>query len=147
MKVFLDTNIILDLLLERDGYEASAHLFQLQDEGRLELCVSVLTMVNVAYVYKKFVGQDAMIPNLKYLSLLVKILPMDSDTIQHSLYLDGKDYEDILQYTCAIQNSCDALITRNEKDFKIREGLKEPSGQIPVYSPSAFTRTLSTNPA
>ena len=47
MKVFLDTNIILDLLLERDGYEDSAIIFQMQDEEQLKICVSLLTMVNV----------------------------------------------------------------------------------------------------
>ena len=53
MKLFLDTNILLDLLLEREGYERCARLFQLQEEGKCTLAVSILTMVNVAYVYRK----------------------------------------------------------------------------------------------
>ena len=94
MKVFLDTNILLDLLLEREGYEASAQIFQLRDEGKIALCVSILTMVNVAFVYKKSVGQHAVIPNLKYLSDLVEVLPMANDTLQQALYLNGKDFEE-----------------------------------------------------
>ena len=67
MRVFLDTNIILDLLLERDGFQDSATIFQMQEDGKIRLCVSFLTMVNVAYVYKKIVGESMAIVNLKYL--------------------------------------------------------------------------------
>ena len=77
MKVFLDTNILLDLLLEREGFEDSAELFRLQEDGRLKLYVSYLTMVNIAYVYRKTVGQNMAVANLKYLSALVEVLPMD----------------------------------------------------------------------
>lgn len=138
MKVFLDTNILLDLLLEREGYEASARVFQLRDEGKIRLCVSILTMVNVAYVYKKSVGQHAVIPNLKYLTELVDVLPMANDTLQQALYLNGKDFEDILQYICAIQNQCDLVITRNVKDYHIVLGLKNPPPSIPVMPPDEF---------
>ena len=142
MKVFLDTNIILDLLLEREGYEASAQLFQLQEEGKVELSVSILTMVNAAFVYKKSVGPQVIVPNLKYLSTLVEVLPMDNDTLQQSLYLNGKDFEDILQYMCAVQNHCDVVVTRNEKDFKIKEGLKALPPSVPVMSPDALVKMI-----
>lgn len=138
MKVFLDTNIILDILLEREGYEDSVELFRLQEDGRLSLAVSILTMANAAFVYRKTVGQNAVIPNLKYLSALTEVLPMDQDTLQQALYLRGDDFEDILQYCCAAQGACDAIVTRNGKDFIIRSGLKPLEAMIPVYSPSGF---------
>jgi predicted nucleic acid-binding protein len=142
MKAFLDTNILLDLLLERDGYEASAQILQLRDEGKIDLCVSILTMVNVAYVYKKTVGQNAVIPNMKCLSAIVDVLPMDNDTLEQALYVEGKDFEDTLQYLCAIQNHCDAIITRNEKDFRFSRDLKGLPEPIPVYSPASFLRPI-----
>lgn len=138
MKAFLDTNILLDLLLERNGYEAAAQILQLRDEGKIDLCVSILTMVNVAYVYKKTVGQNAVIPNMKCLSAIVDVLPMDNDTLDHALYVEGKDFEDTMQYLCAVQNHCDAIITRNEKDFRFSRGLRDLPEPIPVYSPDAF---------
>ena len=140
MKAFLDTNILLDLLLERDGYEASAQILQLRDEDKIDLCVSILTMVNVAYVYRKTVGQNAVIPNLKCLSAIVDVLPMDNDTLEQALYMEGKDFEDTLQYLCAVQNRCDAIITRNEKDFRFSRGLRGNPEQIPVYSPESFLK-------
>lgn len=140
MKAFLDTNILLDLLLERDSYEASARILQLRDEGKIDLFVSILTMVNVAYVYQKTVGLNAVIPNMKCLSAIVDVLPMDSDTLEQALYVEGKDFEDTMQYFCAVQNHCEAIITRNEKDFRFSRGLKDLPEPIPVYSPDAFLK-------
>ena len=102
MKVFLDTNILLDLLLEREGFEDSAELFRLQEDGRLKLYVSYLTMVNIAYVYRKTVGQNMAVANLKYLSALVEVLPMDGGQLQKALMMSGPDIEDIFQLTCAV---------------------------------------------
>lgn len=138
MKVFLDTNIILDLLLERDGYLPSAEIFRLQDEGKLQICVSALTMVNVAYVYKKTVGQQMAVANLKYLSALVKVLPLNEDQLQQALMLDGKDFEDTLQAVCAAQGECDCIITRNAKDFTIKKGLAKHLILPAVYEPAGF---------
>ena len=138
MKVFLDTNILLDLLLERDGYEDSAALFQMQEEGRLHMCVSLLTMFNVAYVYKKTVGQDIAIANLKYLSSLVDVLPMTGEQLQQAMMLVGRDFEDVLQAVCAAEGGCDYLVTRNGKDYKIGRGLADKLNLPAVVSPSFF---------
>ncbi len=140
MKVFLDTNIVLDLLLERDGYQTSALLFEGQDKGQWSLSVSILSMVNAAYVYRKGAGLTDVVPNMKYLSMLLEILPMGKTTLETSLYLHGKDFEDVLQYICAAEGGCDAIITRNEKDFHIESGMKELTRAIPVFSPASFLR-------
>ena len=122
MKIFLDTNIILDLLLERDGYEDSAVLFQMQDDGELKLFVSILTMVNVSYIYRKTVGEAMAAANLKYLSALVEVLPMDGEQLQRALMMGGRDFEDALQAVCAAEAGCDYIVTRNDRDFRLRAG-------------------------
>lgn len=144
MKVFLDTDILLDLLLGRDGYQDSAVIFQRQDEGRLQICVSILTMINVAYVYRKTVGQPMAVANVKYLSGLVEVLPMDSQQLQQALLLDGKDFEDTLQAVCAATAGCDYLITRNDRDYRIGRGLaaRLPHPLPRILSPAAFLATL-----
>ena len=139
MKVFLDTNIILDLLLEREGYGYSAALFQMQEEGRLTLCVSVLTMVNVAYVYRKTVGQDRAVANLKYLSSLVEVLPVNGAQLQQALLMEGPDFEDTLQAACAAEAGCDCLVTRNVKDFRIGRGLGKALRLPVITSPASFS--------
>ena len=138
MKAFLDTNILLDLLLERDGFEQSAEIMELASAGALHLCVSSLTMVNVAYVYQKTVGKDPVVPNLKVISSLMEVLPLGGDDIQRAIYLDGNDFEDTLQAVCASRAGCDCIITRNAKDFRIDKGLGEPLQMPVVHTPASF---------
>ena len=140
MKVFLDTNIILDLLLERDGWKQSAKILSLQEKGALTICVSVLTMVNVAYVYRKTVGEDITVVNLKYLSSFLEVLPMDAAMLDCAIMAGGRDFEDTLQAIVAATAQCDAIVTRNVKDFaKIKPlNLSIP----PIYDPSSFTIQL-----
>ena len=138
MKVFLDTNIILDLLLERDGYEDSAVLFQMQEDGELKLFVSILTMVNVSYIYKKTVGEAMAAANLKYLSAMVGMLPMDGDQLQLALMMDGRDFEDALQAVCAAEAGCDYIVTRNDRDFRLRAGAVKKYRIPEVTTPAGF---------
>lgn len=138
MKVFLDTNIILDLLLERDGYEDSLSIFQMQDEGKLKLAVSVLTMVNVAYVYKKTVGQNSAVANLEYLSSLVEVLPIDGDQLHLSIMSGGQDFEDTLQAVCAARFGCDVLVTRNVRDYKFSKQLANKLALPQICTPASF---------
>lgn len=138
MKVFLDTNILLDLLLEREGFEDSARILGLAESGKISLYVSALTMVNVAYVYQKTVGKQAVIPNLKVISSLMKVLPIDDEVIQTAIYLEGKDFEDVLQVICAARANCDVIITRNIKDFSIKKGLADPPPLPQIMTPGQF---------
>ena len=139
MKVFLDTNIVLDLLLERDGCAEAAMILQLQEEGKLSVCVSVLTMVNAAYVYRKTVGQRMAVVNLKYLSALMEVLPMDNAMLQQAIYAEGPDFEDLLQGFCAADAGCDFIITRNGKDYAPeRSLLSEHVAFPPVMTPMEF---------
>ena len=136
MKIFLDTNIILDLLLERDGWEQAAQILSLQEKGEATLCVSVLTMVNVAYVYRKTVGEDMAVVNLKYLSAFMRVLPMDAAMIEKAILAGGRDFEDTLQAIVAASARCDVIVTRNVKDF---EGIKAQDLTLPtVVNPSGL---------
>lgn len=113
----------MDLLLERDGYAETARILQMQEDGLLTICVSFLTMVNTAYVYKKTVGQRMAVVNLKYLSALMEVFPMDNAMLQQAIYSEGPDFEVILQGVCAAKAGCDFIITRNVKDFAPGRGL------------------------
>jgi len=137
MKVFLDTNIILDLLLERDGFEASADILQMREDGWISLFASILTMANIAFVYRKTVGPAFIAPNMKYISALIEVLPMGPDCLQKAIDLDGKDFEDAMQAACAAEGGCDCIITRNVKDYKFcRKG--NYVGVPKVFTPVEF---------
>lgn len=136
-RVFFDTNLLLDLLDERPGFETVAQILQLHSDERIHICVSVLSLANIAYVLRKRESAYT-IPTLKQIAVLLDVLPIDAEQFDRALMLDGPDFEDLLQASCAITNGCECIVTRNVKDFKIKPGLKESQALPPVYSPSEF---------
>ena len=141
MKVFLDTNIILDLLLQREGWELSARILSLHDKGRIRLCVSVLTMVNVAYVYRKTVGEALAVVNIKYISALMDVLPMDAAMMEEAILAGGRNFEDSFQAIAAASAGCDAIVTRNVRDFECLTPQEHP---IPtIFDPASLLARLS----
>ena len=140
-RVFFDTNIMLDLIQERPGYEACAQILQSQEDGEIEVCLSVLSMANIAYVLRKTVPPFLVIPTLKQISSVVHIVPMDNTQLQRSLLMDGPDFEDILQFSCAIANECSILLTHNPRDFHIRKGLAAALPMPKVLTPEEYIKT------
>lgn len=129
-KVFVDTNVILDFVLCREGQQYAMDLFQMAEEGKVELFVSFLTMANVAYVARKHRTKEELYEYLRELSSLFKILSMDESQFSEALATIVPDFEDLLQYVCARKNDCDCLVTNNVRDFSF--------AKIPVYMPAQF---------
>ena len=119
-KLFIDTNIVIDLLSHRDPYyDESAHLFSLADKKIIELNISSLTIANTGYTLLKQTSSQVAKEILRKLRLIVNILPLDDKIIGLALNDDSfSDFEDGLQYFTAIENNQDVIITRNLKDFK-----------------------------
>lgn len=130
VKVFVDTNFILDFVLCRDGEQQAMDLFQMAEEGKIEVFVSFLTMANVAYVARKHRTREELYEYLRELSSLFKILSMDETQFSEALTTIVPDFEDLLQYICARKNNCDCLITNNLRDFSFSE--------LPIYTPVQF---------
>jgi predicted nucleic acid-binding protein len=118
--LFLDTNIVIDLLAKREPfYRWAAQLFSLADKLKLQLCVSALTFANTNYILLKERKPEEAKLILRRLKLLVKVISLDDKIIGLSLNdSDFKDYEDALQYYSALENGNDMIITRNLKDFQ-----------------------------
>jgi predicted nucleic acid-binding protein len=117
--VFVDTDIILDLLTRREPfYPAAAQLFSLVERGEQKACVSALTFANLFYILRKELSAPKAIEVLKKLRQLVTVLPVDDKIVV--LALDGgfTDFEDALQYQTALSKGIACLITRNTKDYR-----------------------------
>ena len=138
-KVFFDTNLLLDLIDQRQGYEQVARILQKHSDGAVEVCISVLSLANIAYVLRKR-NSAFTIPTLKQISALLTVLPVGSTQFDLALMLDGPDFEDVLQAACAIENECECIVTRNVKDFKIKRGLSHLYSLPPVLSPDSFLK-------
>ena len=131
--VFVDTNIIIDLLAKREPfYKDAQDLFTLSDKKEIQLYISSLSFANAYYsIIKHHKDIDAK----KYLTkfkVLVKILSLDDKVIELALASDFDDFEDGLQYFTAMVNESDIIITRNKKDFKY--------SKIPVMTAGEYIR-------
>lgn len=118
-KVFVDTNIVLDLLAKRDDfYEAAQELFSMSDNEEIELYVSALTIANTHYLLTTRYKADDVRKIIIKFKILVKVLPTDDKIIDLALASDFKDFEDAMQYHTALENNLDIVVTRNKRDFK-----------------------------
>lgn len=131
--VFVDTNIIIDLLAKREPFYKDAQgLFTLSDKKEIQLYISSLSFANAYYsIVKHHKDIDAK----KYIAkfkVLVKILPLEDKAIELALASDFNDFEDGLQYFIAMENESDVIITRNKKDFK--------NSKIPVMTAGEYIR-------
>lgn len=119
-KIFIDTNIVLDLLGQRKPfYENAAKLFSLADRGKIKLYVSSLTIANANYVLSKLKSaKEARVILIKF-KVLVVVAALNDKIVELSLNDESfKNFEDGLQYYTALEHEADILITRNLKDFK-----------------------------
>lgn len=118
-KVFVDTDICIDLLSARQPFNSTAQkLFSLADTGKLKICVSSLSFANIDYVLRsQYSGTNSRKIIAKF-KTLVTVLPVDSKTIDLAIASDFSDFEDAIQYYSAIENGVTTLLTRNVKDYK-----------------------------
>ena len=119
-KLFLDSDIILDVLLEREEfYEASARLLDLGDSKKIHLYTSSLVAANIYYILRKELKSNKKaLECLKDLIDIIKILPVDEETMRAAMKTGFSDFEDSIQYIVAKNNALDYLVSRNKKDFK-----------------------------
>jgi predicted nucleic acid-binding protein len=121
-KVFVDTDIILDLLSSREPfYIYSANLFSAADKNEIKIFVSSLSFSNLNYILSKQYSSDQAKKRLLKFKTLVTVLPVTDKVVDLALSSDFKDFEDGLQYFTAIENNIKILLTRNLKDYKTAE--------------------------
>ena len=118
-KIFLDTNVILDLLAERiPFYDSIAKLATLADRKQLVLVASPISFTTVDFVLSKFEHSNSVLAKLRKFKILCEVCEVNEETIEKGLNSDFSDFEDAVQYYSAIQSECSIIITRNGKDFK-----------------------------
>jgi predicted nucleic acid-binding protein len=133
-ELFLDTNIVIDYLINREPFSKSALLlFSLAENGEISLNISAISYTTVYYVLRKNNSHQTIIQNLILLSSLCNILPVNQTVLEQAMKSDFIDFEDAVQYYSALlNNNCSVIITRNAKDFK--------SSEIKVMTPDEFLK-------
>lgn len=132
MKVYIDTNILIDYVCQRVNFaEAANRLMAYGYMGRIRLQTSALSFVTAMYVAHKYDYQNVK-ETLHTISTFVDVLDLRSHSVIEMLVSDWKDYEDAVQnHTAMIENS-DCIVTRNVKDFK--------ESSLPVYAVEDFLK-------
>lgn len=118
-KVFLDTDVILDLLTQREPhFEPAVELFlEIQDKA-IQAYTSPVVIANLFYILNRHFDRKKAIQSLMKLRTLVGVLNCGVHAIDSALSSDFTDFEDAVQYYTAVENNIDILITRNIKDYK-----------------------------
>jgi predicted nucleic acid-binding protein len=131
IKVFVDTDVCLDLLSGRKPFNSVAEiLFSLADNKKLKIHVSSLSFSNIDYVLRSQYSGVHSRQLIGKFKTLVTVLSVESKTIDLAIASDFNDFEDAIQYACAIENNLTTLITRNLKDYK--------TASISVITPEMF---------
>ena len=130
-KVFVDTDVCIDLLSGRKPFNTTAEiLFSLADSGKIKIYVSSLSFANIDYVLRSQYSATHSRQIIGKFKTLVNVLPVNSKTIDLAVASDFNDFEDAIQYCCAIENSLTTIVTRNIKDYK--------KSMIKVLTPETF---------
>lgn len=118
-KVFVDTDIIIDLLTGREPFGKQAEiLFSMADKQEIILCVSPLSFSNVNYILSKQYSAAEARKKILVFKTLVTVLPVNDKIIELALVSDFNDFEEAINYYTAIEGSIQVLLTRNLKDYK-----------------------------
>ena len=115
MKVFLDTNILVDLKENRQESAQAATILQLGE--KIQLFASSLSYANLGYIWRKE-SQHVRYERIRELCVGIEILPLADSQIYAALEQEVKDYEDMLQYQCALAAGCDIIVTNNTNDYQ-----------------------------
>ena len=118
-RIFLDTNVILDLLGERvPFFDSIAKVATLADQKKLAIIVSPLSFTTIDYVLNKYESSESVLNKLRKFKIICEVCEVNEETIDKALNSNFKDFEDAVQYFTALQSNCSIIITRNGKDFK-----------------------------
>jgi predicted nucleic acid-binding protein len=134
-KLFIDTNVLLDLLGERAPfYEAIAKIATIADKGKIKIIASALSYSTVFYLLSKLENNEIVKDKLRKFRVICGSSDLTDKTINKGLSSKFTDFEDALHYHCALKMDCNILIARNGKDFK--------ESDIPVMSPDEYLKSL-----
>ncbi len=136
MRVLLDTDIILDLLLERpDFVDDAAEIWKANEQERFQGFVSAITPVNLFYIARKLKGQQVAQQAVKEVLANLAVCPLDKAVLQNALALPLTDYEDAVQHASATASQIDVIVTRNLEDYR--------GATLTVLSPKDFLARLN----
>ena len=131
MKVLIDTNIVLDIALNRKPFvEHAALLWRLAEQKEITACLSNTSITDIFYIVRKHAGQEKARAFIADILDTFKLMDIDEDGFREALNSGMNDFEDAVQYVICTRNDCDALATRNKVDYGDRPNVLDPAELI-----------------
>ncbi len=140
MKIFLDTNVVLDRISKRSGSALAGDIFSCFNSNFNRIYISYLSIADSAYILRKTYSRQELLEKIEGLLKECCVLPMNDMQIYDALKCKSPDFEDSLQIMCAEQKECDVILTNNVTHFR---GFTD----IPVLTPAEFLSHASSTPA
>jgi predicted nucleic acid-binding protein len=136
VKILIDTNVVLDLLLEREPFvESTLALFDQIEQGKLDGYIAATTITNIFYIIRKAESREVAIDAIHRLLIGLHFCAVDRQTVKTALSIGLKDFEDSIQLACATLSQLDGIVTRDRKDFI--------GSNLPIYSPTELLTQIS----
>lgn len=135
MRLLFDTNVVLDVMLNREPHAAaSAEVLSRAEAGDLTGCICATTVTTIHYLATRALGAERSLTEVRKLLSLFEIAPVSRAVLETALDLGFADYEDAVIHEAARQVSAQGIVTRNPRHFK--------KAALPVYTPEELSRAL-----
>lgn len=135
MRILFDTNVVLDVLLDREPFSTvAAQLFSGVEQGEIEGYLCATTITTIHYLAAKTVGTQQAAEEISKLLMLFRIAPVTHGVLEAALQLEFPDFEDAVLYEAGRHAGANGLVTRDSNGFK--------QAEIPVYSPEEYLLIL-----
>ena len=138
-KLFIDSDVVIDFFTDREpNANPATELFELNEQGIVRLYISAVSINNIYYIVRKFLGPKKTLEVVEALTEMTEIIGTTKKEIIQALKNDFPDFEDSIQYSSALAISdLDAIITRNTKDYQ--------NASMAVMTPLSFLKMIEKN--
>lgn len=137
MRLMIDTNIFLDVLAEREPFfKDSKAVLDLCENKKVQGFLSASSVTDIFYLIRRQLHSvDLAYKALGSVLDIAKVLTVTNEDVLNAYLQRASDFEDCLLATCAKANRCDAIVTRNKKDFlSFGITLLSPEELLNIYS-------------
>ena len=138
-KLFVDSDVVIDFFTDREPHaNPASELFELNEQGNVKLYLSAISINNIYYIVRRFLGHKKTLEVVEMLTEMTEIIGTTKKEIIQALKNNFSDYEDSIQYSSALTiKDLDAIITRNIKDYR--------NSSIAVMTPLNFLKMKEKN--
>jgi len=136
-KIFVDSDVIIDFFTDREPFaNPASSIFELNELGVIQIYISAVSLNNIYYIVRKFLGHKDTIKIIEELVDITEIIGTTKKEIIQALKNDFKDYEDSVQYSSALNvKGLEAIVTRNTKDYV--------NTKLPIFTSEGYIKAIS----